>query len=242
MAISKRLRFAVLERDGHTCQYCGLSAGEEGAVLQVDHIVPVSMGGRDEPQNLLTACRDCNAGKGSSIADSPKIKAPDLDAHRWARAIELAAKERRASAATEKEARGVFVENWPWSSPPDDYRATISKFVRLGLGVDDIERILRQAAERSTGFEHCWRYFCKVCWSQVDLIREAAKRIVEEDRAADPEPSTAADVLDLPAAAPPPVLRSHLEQPYWCIECDDRKAAVDGMCEQCRRNLYEGIA
>lgn len=67
MAVSKRLRFAVLNRDKHTCQYCGRSAPE--VVLEVDHVIPVALGGRDEPQNLRTACRDCNSGKTSTSSE-----------------------------------------------------------------------------------------------------------------------------------------------------------------------------
>lgn len=55
------MRFNVLKRDAFTCQYCGRTPPE--VVLHVDHIVPESEGGRDELDNLLTACADCNLGK-----------------------------------------------------------------------------------------------------------------------------------------------------------------------------------
>ena len=57
----KRLRFRVFERDGFVCQYCGKYPPE--VILHVDHIVPVSKGGENEIENLLTACADCNLGK-----------------------------------------------------------------------------------------------------------------------------------------------------------------------------------
>lgn len=63
--MTKKLRFQVLQRDNFTCQYCG--AHGEGVVLEVDHIVPVSKGGRTELSNLITACFDCNRGKGSDL-------------------------------------------------------------------------------------------------------------------------------------------------------------------------------
>jgi len=31
--------------------------------LQVDHVKPKAVGGTDDPKNLTTACKDCNAGK-----------------------------------------------------------------------------------------------------------------------------------------------------------------------------------
>lgn len=58
-----RLRFKVFQRDGFTCQYCGAKPGSEDVILQVDHIVPVSKGGNNDIENLITACRKCNAGK-----------------------------------------------------------------------------------------------------------------------------------------------------------------------------------
>jgi hypothetical protein len=59
--ISNRLRFRVLERDRFRCVYCG--QGGDLAVLHVDHIIPRIDGGDDHPDNLATACPDCNNGK-----------------------------------------------------------------------------------------------------------------------------------------------------------------------------------
>lgn len=61
MAISRRKRFEILERDGFQCGYCGRPASE--SVLEVDHIVARSRGGTDDPSNLVSACFDCNRGK-----------------------------------------------------------------------------------------------------------------------------------------------------------------------------------
>lgn len=64
MAISKAMRHAILERDGHTCQYCGATAPD--VKLQIDHVVPKTLGGKDDPDNLIAACEACNSGKGAS--------------------------------------------------------------------------------------------------------------------------------------------------------------------------------
>lgn len=55
----RALREFVFGRDGYICQYCG----ERGRRLECDHVVPVSRGGSSEPENLLTACFDCNRSK-----------------------------------------------------------------------------------------------------------------------------------------------------------------------------------
>lgn len=61
MAISVRTRFDVFKRDEFTCGYCGRKSPD--VVLEVDHIVPVALGGRDDEINLLTSCWECNRGK-----------------------------------------------------------------------------------------------------------------------------------------------------------------------------------
>jgi 5-methylcytosine-specific restriction endonuclease McrA len=35
--------------------------------LHCDHRVPYSAGGKTVPENLVTACRDCNAGKSAGL-------------------------------------------------------------------------------------------------------------------------------------------------------------------------------
>lgn len=61
MAIGKRRRFSVFKRDGFKCRYCGSSSA--ASELRVDHVFPVSLGGSDRDENLITACHPCNAGK-----------------------------------------------------------------------------------------------------------------------------------------------------------------------------------
>lgn len=63
--VTPKIRFEVLKRDNFTCQYCG--AHGEGVVLEVDHIIPISKGGTSDMGNLITACFDCNRGKGSNL-------------------------------------------------------------------------------------------------------------------------------------------------------------------------------
>lgn len=62
MSISKRLRFEVFRRDGYTCMYCGRRA--PSVILEADHRMPRCKGGADTLDNLVSACWDCNRGKG----------------------------------------------------------------------------------------------------------------------------------------------------------------------------------
>lgn len=59
----------ILRRDGHRCQYCGLS----GVTLTVDHIMPKSRGGEDSWENLVSACLRCNNVKGSQTPDEAQM-------------------------------------------------------------------------------------------------------------------------------------------------------------------------
>lgn len=52
-------RRALFQRDNFTCQYCG----EKPSALEVEHVVPRSQGGRNIWENVVTACRACNAHK-----------------------------------------------------------------------------------------------------------------------------------------------------------------------------------
>ncbi len=56
------LRYDILKRDGFRCVICGASQ-QDGVKLHVDHIFPVSKGGKTEPSNLRTLCERCNRGK-----------------------------------------------------------------------------------------------------------------------------------------------------------------------------------
>jgi hypothetical protein len=67
--ISKTARFEVFKRDSFTCQYCGRKAAD--VLLVIDHIEPVAKGGTNDLLNLITACKDCNAGKSDrQLSDS----------------------------------------------------------------------------------------------------------------------------------------------------------------------------
>lgn len=61
------LRYQILNRDHYRCVVCGRSAKEDGVKLHVDHIIPVSKGGKTIPENLQTLCEDCNLGKSDKI-------------------------------------------------------------------------------------------------------------------------------------------------------------------------------
>lgn len=58
--IPTALRLEVLERDNHTCVYCGTTSD-----LHIDHKHPHSRGGLSEANNLQVLCGPCNIKKGT---------------------------------------------------------------------------------------------------------------------------------------------------------------------------------
>lgn len=54
---------ALFARDAYLCMYCGSRFNRPQ--LTRDHVVPVSRGGRDCWENVVTACFHCNSRKGS---------------------------------------------------------------------------------------------------------------------------------------------------------------------------------
>ncbi len=63
-------RVTVLVRDNYQCKMCGISR-TDGAVLEIDHIHPISKGGSNDLTNLQVLCRECNSGKSNKIIPMP---------------------------------------------------------------------------------------------------------------------------------------------------------------------------
>lgn len=65
--------FAVLKKCGETCYYCGrtVKANLQENVpeqLTIDHMQPLSLGGKHDLENCVVACRACNDAKGIMTA------------------------------------------------------------------------------------------------------------------------------------------------------------------------------
>lgn len=69
MRLSKRNIFL---RDEYLCQYCGDEVTEQHATL--DHVLPVSKGGKTTWENSATACKPCNYRKAASTKMKPNRK------------------------------------------------------------------------------------------------------------------------------------------------------------------------
>lgn len=64
-------KYNVHLRDMFTCQYC--SDVFTHKKLTLDHVVPVSKGGRTNWENIVSACEPCNSHKGNRTDIRPKV-------------------------------------------------------------------------------------------------------------------------------------------------------------------------
>ncbi len=75
--ISAKLRAEVLDRNGFTCQMCGLTPGDIDPAtnrkvrLHVGHVKDKSLGGLDDLSNLRTLCSTCNQGAKNITGEKP---------------------------------------------------------------------------------------------------------------------------------------------------------------------------
>ncbi|NIS73858.1 MAG: HNH endonuclease [Deltaproteobacteria bacterium] len=65
-------RYNIFTRDRDTCQYCGehFPRGE----LSLDHVVPISRGGRTTWSNVICSCVECNKRKGGRLPKEAGMK------------------------------------------------------------------------------------------------------------------------------------------------------------------------
>lgn len=194
MPVSKRLRYEVLRRDNHACRYCGRTAPE--VKLTIDHVVPVALGGSDEPSNLVTACQECNSGKSSATPDQPLVEDVSQDALRWSSAISDAANALLAARERTAATRQPFVDAWndwtyqgwttgaggkrtygPVTEPlPVAWEQKVDSILASGLPMELLIECVDITMSRK-GVKDRFSYMCGVAWNKVATLREIAASI-----------------------------------------------------------------
>ena len=66
--VSVELRHAVRQQFQNRCAYCLSQQDISGIQFTIDHIIPESLGGETEVENLCLACWDCNLAKQNRIS------------------------------------------------------------------------------------------------------------------------------------------------------------------------------
>lgn len=171
-------------------------------VLTVDHVVPVSLGGSDDPSNLVAACRDCNAGKTSTSPDGPLIAEVSESALAWSEAMQQAAAERSELYEHDKQVAATFRtawEQWGWTDfkgkrhqipLPGNFDASIKNFLAAGLNFGDLEDLIKVAMSSKVATSRkgdTWKYFCGCCWKRIRQAQERAAEILAEEDDEDEE-------------------------------------------------------
>ena len=65
-------RANVFTRDKYTCQYCGIRPPR--SQLNLDHVIPRSLGGRSTWENVVCSCVDCNRRKGGKTPEQARLR------------------------------------------------------------------------------------------------------------------------------------------------------------------------
>lgn len=192
MSVSKRTRFEVFRRDEFTCQYCGAKVPD--AVLNVDHVVPVALGGADDPSNLVAACKDCNSGKSSISPDSPIVAAVSARSAEYA----LANMNRNAHIDADFLAMEEYQEEFlsDWSNYTytqgmkrltvplaDGWRQSLSAWWKTGVPRSLIASAVDTAmSAANVSHTNRFRYFAGVVWRTLDNYDQRYSAQTQEGR------------------------------------------------------------
>ena len=183
MSISKKTRFEVFKRDGFQCAYCGKSP--PSVVLEADHIQPKCKGGKNNPDNLITACFDCNRGKaGNLLSKAPAVLAKKLAVLKLKeeQLREYQKYVRRLEKLLDKDVDSVevvFQRFYPDYQFNEQFRGSARRFLRqLSLAdVKDAMDIAGQNLSRQCNHEErpgdALSYFCGVCYNMIKAKRGA---------------------------------------------------------------------
>jgi hypothetical protein len=169
---SKKERFGIFKRDNFTCQYCGRTP--PAVVLELDHIIPKSKGGINSTNNYITACFDCNRGKGKNELDNiPQsikdkidiLKEKQKQLKAFNRYIEKQEKELTDNIEI---INNVFSEYFPELELTDNFKVvSVKKFLTL-LPKIKVEEAMRLACTvKANAPDLVSRYFCGICWNWI---------------------------------------------------------------------------
>jgi len=170
-AISKKVRFDVFKRDSFECQYCGATPPK--AIMHVDHIVPVAEGGGNEEENLITACSDCNLGKGARSLDDVPQSITDRAAEIREREAQIVGYQKvmegqRLRREDERwEVAEIFMKEYNLDAFPKDWLISVDNFNRkLGMyeSIDAAEKAIVKCPYSQW---QAFRYFCGICWNKI---------------------------------------------------------------------------
>ncbi len=168
--LTKKQRFNVFKRDAFACQYCG--ATPPSVVLEVDHIHPVSLGGKNSIDNLITACFDCNRGKSAGLLTSLPDSVVDKAALMQEKLEQIKAfgrlikSKRKHEDKQINEVQDAFNMHWEGFSFSPKFRESIRLFLNK-LPSDVVINYMHLACNRIQRRDDSIKYFCGICWKTI---------------------------------------------------------------------------
>lgn len=170
MPVSKRTRFEVFKRDLFVCQYCG--SKPPAVVLEVDHVHPVSKGGTDSKENLLTSCWDCNRGKADKLLSSLPQSVSEQSELLTEKLAQVKAFHRLQKSIRKHEDDCIamveheFIQSFPDQQFTHNFRESCRIFVQK-LDAYDLVGYMARSCHKMNSAHAVIKYFCGICWRVI---------------------------------------------------------------------------
>lgn len=171
LQISKKLRFDVFKRDLFQCVYCGAHPSET-VILEIDHIHPVAEGGTNDIDNLVTACWDCNRGKGAGLLTTVPQSLEEKAAATLERETQIRAYYEILEAKKQRRddelwsIADIYMQRFSEDSILRSRLASIRTFLDR-LDYPEVREAMEIAVDKMHSRAPAFRYFCGICWRKI---------------------------------------------------------------------------
>lgn len=171
--LSKKIRFEVFKRDSFSCQYCGSIPPQ--VVLEVDHLIPISKGGDNAIDNLITSCFNCNRGKSATelstlpqtTAEKAMILKEKQEQYKAFKKLQL-----QIQNSLKKEVEeicDVYTMFFEKFTPTERFKVSIKTFISK-LGYSEVLDSMEIACSKISDSEKALKYFCGICWNKIKSL------------------------------------------------------------------------
>lgn len=169
---SKQMRFRVFKRDGFKCAYCGQTP--PSVILEVDHVIPKSKNGKDDINNYVTACFDCNRGKGVETLDVipntlidnlERIKEKQEQVQAYNNYLKRLERQTKADIDVIDHIYNGTFNDWCLS---DKFKNGSLRLFLSKLPTPKVMQAMALACSVKEGYsDQAIKYFCGICWNWI---------------------------------------------------------------------------
>lgn len=154
------------------CQYCGKTPPQ--TTLEVDHIIPVKLGGQNLVDNLITSCFDCNRGKAANplttlpqqTSDKAFILKEKEDQYKAYQKLQKLVND-RVNKETEM-VEIIFKRYFEDKIFSERFKTgTVKQFI-IKRGYQEIAQAMEVACGKIHNAEQALKYFCGICWNKIN--------------------------------------------------------------------------